>query len=153
MSDLITSEKLYLDDLTVGQKFSSASYVIEESEIIEFATKYDPQPFHTDSEAAKSTFFAGLAASGWLTASVTMRLLVDGGLPLAGGLIGAGCELSWTLPVRPGDTLTVESEVIEIVVSRSKPRGTVTVKSTTFNQDKKIVQLFTSRVVVSKRPA
>jgi acyl dehydratase len=151
MTESSLSQKLYLDDLTLGQKFISATYVIEEAEIIEFASKYDPQPFHTDREAAKTSFFGGLAASGWLTASVTMRLLVDGGLPIAGGLIGAGCELSWTLPVRPGDTLSVESEVVEIVPSRNKPRGTITVRSTTFNQDKKVVQLFTSRVIVSKR--
>src|SRR5262245_1563118 len=102
---------LFLEDLSVGQQFRSGSHAVSAEEIREFAARYDPQPFHLDDAAAKTTFFGGLAASGWLTASVAMRLNVEGGLPIAGGVIGLGGELSWPKPVRPGDTIHVESEV------------------------------------------
>src|SRR5262249_20315750 len=111
-------KRLYLDDLTVGHRFVSGTHVIDEAEIKAFAKKFDPQPFHLANAAAKSTMFAGLAASGWHTAAITMRLLVDAGLPLAGGIVGAGGTLEWPSPVRPGDTLQVESEVLEIKPSR-----------------------------------
>src|SRR5215510_10155027 len=127
-----SSNPLYLDDLRVGQRFASKTHVIDERQIMAFAREFDPQPFHLDAETAKHTLFAGLAASGWHTAAITMRLLVEGGLPLAGGIIGAGGEISWPKPTRPGDTLAVTSEVVEIVPSRSRPdRGTVTVRSET----------------------
>ena len=107
--------KLYLDDFSVGQVFRSGTRPVTEAEIKAFAQQYDPQPFHLDHEAAKATMFGGLAASGWHTMALTMRLLVDGGAPIAGGIIGAGGEdLRWPRPVRPGDELTVESEVLEI---------------------------------------
>ncbi|HEV2989670.1 MAG TPA: MaoC family dehydratase [Candidatus Angelobacter sp.] len=143
---------LYLEDLYVGQRFTSDSYRIEEDRIKAFATEFDPQPFHLDEAAAKGTVFGGLAASGWHTAAVAMRLLVDGGLPLGNGIIGLGGELAWPNPTRPGDTLHVESEVIDIVPSRSKPnQAIVKIKSTTLNQDGQPVHIFTSKVLVFKR--
>ena len=97
------------------------------SQIKAFARQFDPQPFHLDEHAAKETFFGGLAASGWHVAALTMKLLVEGGAPFAGGLIGAGSEIAWPKPTRPGDVLQVTSEVLEITPSRSRPdRGMVT---------------------------
>jgi acyl dehydratase len=146
-------EGLYLDDLHVGQRFTSHTHLVSEEQIKAFAREFDPQPFHLDAEAAKSSLFAGLAASGWHTAAITMRLLVEAGLPLAGGIIGAGGELSWPKPTRPGDTLTVTSEVVEIVPSRSRPeRGTVTVRSETRNQRDEVVQTLLARLIVPRRP-
>ena len=145
---------LYLDDLHLGQKFVSGTYQINEAQIKAFAREYDPQPFHLDNEAAKQTVFAGLAASGWHTAAIAMRLLATGGLPLANGVIGTGGDLQWPRPTRPGDTLHVESEILEIVPSRSKPnQAMVKVKSVTLNQNGEAVHMFTSKVVVFKRPA
>ncbi len=142
---------LMLDDLSVGQKFLSAEYKLEEPELVEFASKYDPQAFHTNAESAKNSFFEGLAASGWQTASITMSLFV-GSFPIAGGLIGAGADLTWTRPVRPGDTLKVETEVMEIKPSRSRPeRGMVTVRSVTSNQAGETVQILVSRVIVPRK--
>ena len=149
-----TAEKVfYLDDLAVGQRFSSASRTLGAEEIKAFAREYDPQPFHVDEEAAEGTFFHGLAASGWHAAAIAMRLLVDGGLPIAGGIIGAGGEISWRKPIRPGDTLHVVSEIVEVTPSRSKPdRGTVVARSHTINQNGEIVQTFTARLIVPRRP-
>ena len=96
---------LYLEDLHVGQRFTSGSYLMEKARIREFAAEFDPQPFHLDESAAGETIFRGLAASGWHTAAVTMRLLVTGGLPFANGIIGLGGEVAWPRPTRPGDTL------------------------------------------------
>lgn len=145
---------LYLEDLYVGQRFSSGSYQMDEGRIKEFAAEFDPQPFHLDDAAARQTVFQGLAASGWHTAAVAMRLLVTGGLPLGNGIIGMGGDLQWPKPTRPGDTLHVESEVLEIVPSRSKPnQAVVKVRSTTLNQAGEAVHQFTSKVLVFKRPA
>ena len=96
----------YLDDLQVGQRFVSGTHLIDEKQIVAFASQFDPQPFHLDAEAAKHTLFAGLVASGWHTAAITMRLMVDGGLPIAGGLVGAGGECAWPKPTRPGASCT-----------------------------------------------
>jgi acyl dehydratase len=147
-------DTLYLEDLTVGQTFVSSSLTITANEIIAFAGKYDPQPFHLDDEAAKRTLFGGLAASGWHTAALTMRLLVQGGgTPLAGGIIGGGGEIAWPRPTRPGDTLHVEAEVVEIIPSRSKPdRGMVLMRNRTLNQNGEEVQVFTAKLVVPRRP-
>jgi len=112
---------VYLDDLQVGQRFTSGTYVIEEAQIKAFASEFDPQSFHLDETAAQASIFKGLAASGWHTAAVAMRLLVDGGLPFAHGLVGLGGEVAWPRPTRPGDTLRVESEIVEIRPSRSNP--------------------------------
>jgi acyl dehydratase len=144
----------YLDDLSVGQRFTSDAKLVTEEEVLRFAREFDPQPFHTDPVAAKETFFQGLAASGWHTMAMTMRLMVDRGLPVAGGIIGAGGEISWPMPTRPGDTLTVDSEVVEIKPSRSRPdRGMVTVRSETKNQRGEIVQVLVAKLVVPKKPA
>jgi len=145
-------DRLYLEDLKVGQRFSSRSHALDEEQIKTFAAQFDPQPFHLDGAAAKDTLFAGLAASGWHTAAITMRLLVDGGAPIAGGVVGAGGEISWPRPTRPGDVLTVESEVVEVMPSRSKPdRGMVTIRSETRNQRGEVVQLLLAKVVVPRR--
>ena len=142
----------FLEDLRVGQQFESGSYTVREAQIKAFAHEFDPQPFHLDDGAARRTLFAGLAASGWHTAAITMRLMVDGGAPIAGGIVGAGGELSWPMPTRPGDTLRVVSEVVAIVPSRSRPdRGMVTVRSETLNQRDQVVQVLTAKLVVPKR--
>jgi acyl dehydratase len=144
--------RLYLDDLQVGQRFRSGSHAVDEAQIKAFARRYDPQPFHLDDEIAKSTMFGGLAASGWHTAAITMRLLVGGGAPIAGGIIGAGGEISWPQPTRSGDILHVESEVLEVKPSRSRPNsGMVTVRSETRNQRGEIVQVLTAKLIVPRR--
>ncbi len=143
---------LYLDDLRVGERFVSSTHLIDEQQIIAFASQFDPQPFHLDAEAAKHTLFGGLVASGWHTAAITMRLLVEGGLPIAGGLIGAGGECAWPKPTRPGAVLQVESEIVELRPSRSRPdRGMATVRSETRNQLGEIVQVLVSKLVVPRR--
>ena len=142
----------YLDDLRVGQRFAGGSHAVDAAQIKAFARQFDPQPFHLDDEAAKSTLFAGLAASGWHTAAITMRLLVEGGAPIAGGVIGAGGEIGWPRPTRPGDILRVESEVLEITPSRSRPdRGMITLRTETRNQRDEVVQVLTAKVVVPRR--
>ncbi len=145
--------RLYLEDLRVGQRFASGTHAVDESQIRAFATEFDPQPFHLDHQAARASLFGGLAASGWHTAAITMRLLVDSGLPLAGGIVGAGGEISWPKPTRPGDVLRVESEVLEIRPSRSRPdRGMATIRSDTRNQQDEVVQTLVARLVVPCRP-
>jgi acyl dehydratase len=145
---------LYLDDIQVGQKFGSDSYALDEAQIKAFATQFDPQPFHLDEQAASDSLFGGLAASGWHTASITMRLLVTSGAPIAGGVIGAGCEINWPIPTRHGDILSVESEVLKVAASRSRPdRGIVTICSRTHNQSGEVVQVMTAKLVVFRRPA
>ena len=147
-------EPVYLDDLSVGQTFASGPYVMEELRMKSFAAEFDPQPFHMDDAAAEESIFRGLAASGWLTAAATMRMLVKGELQIAGGLVGLGVEINWPRPTRAGDTLNVTSEIIEIVPSRSKPnRGVVKVRHTTFNQKGEPVQIFTANLLVFKKPA
>jgi acyl dehydratase/ribonuclease HI len=143
---------VYLDDLHVGQKFSSGTYRMDAARMKSFAAEFDPQPFHLDDAAARESRFLGLAASGWHTAAATMRLLVTGGLPFAGGMVGLGGEITWPNPTRPGDTLRVESEILEIRPSRSKPnQGIVTVRSTTFNQNGEQVQVLISKILIFKR--
>src|SRR5882757_8759213 len=148
------SGKLYLDDLAPGQTFrGTAETLVDEAAIKAFAKQFDPQPFHLDHDAAKATMFGGLAASGWHTAAMTMRLLVNDGPPLAGGVIGAGAEeIRWPRPVRPGDRLRIESEVLEMRPSRSNPKqGIVKVRTTTFNQHDEPVQIFTGNLIVPRR--
>jgi acyl dehydratase len=147
-------DRLFLDDLSVGQRFTSGTYRVDEAEIFAFARHYDPQPFHLDDAAARGTLFGGLAASGWHTAAITMKLQVESGLPVAGGIIGAGGEFAWPGPTRPGDVLRVETEVVEIKPSRSRPdRGMATVKSETRNQRDEVVFALTARLIVPRRPA
>jgi acyl dehydratase len=145
------TKHLYLEDLSVGMTFTAGPETISEAEIIAFAKNYDPQPFHADPEAAKNTVFKGLAASGWQTMGLTMRMLVKSA-PLAGGLIGFGGEISWPKPTRPGDALTIECELIEITPSRSKPNQAVlTLRTTTKNQNGETVQILTSKNLAFKR--
>ena len=145
-------KELYLDDLHVGQRFNSGSYVMEAARIKEFAAEFDPQPFHLDEAAAEASVFKGLAAGGWHTAAVAMRLLVNGGLPFANGIVGLGGEIAWPKPTRPGDTLHLESEIVEITPSRSKPQqGIVTVRSTMLNQRGEPVYLLTAKLLVLRR--
>ena len=146
-------DRLHLEDLRVGQRFTSRTHALDAARIKAFAGRFDPQPFHLDEEAAKGTLFAGLAASGRHTAALTMRLLVEGGAPIAGGVIGAGAEIGWPRPTRAGDVLRVEGEVLEVRPSRSRPdRGTVTPRSETRNQRDEVVQVLTARLVVPRRP-
>jgi len=145
-------EKYYLEDLSAGQRFTSPTLTVTEAEIKAFAGQFDPQPFHLDDEAAKHTLFGGLAASGWHTAAMTMRMLVEGGAPLAGGIIGGGGEIAWPRPTRPGDVLHVEAEVIEVIPSKSKPdRGMVMFRSETKNQNGDAVQITIMKLVVPRR--
>lgn len=148
------SGKYHLEDLHEGQEFVSASHEVTAEEIKAFAAAFDPQPFHTDEAAAEGSFFGGLAASGWHTAALSMRLLVTGGgLPLAGGVIGAGGELAWPRPTRPGDVLTVHCRIETITPSRSKPdRGMLKVRMETRNQRGETAQLFLVDVVAFRRP-
>ena len=144
----------YLEDFTVGQTFGSGRLRIDEEQIKRFASEFDPQPFHLDDEAARNTMFRGLAASGWHTAALTMRLLVEGELKPAGGIVGAGIdELRWPHPVRPGDELRVESEVLEVRPSKSRPgQGMIKVRSTTLNESGEAVQIFVGNLVVPRKP-
>jgi acyl dehydratase len=144
----------YLEDFTVGQTFGSGRLRITEPQIKAFAAEFDPQPFHLDEEAAQQTFFRGLAASGWHTAAVTMRLLVDSELKPAGGVIGAGFEeFRWPKPVRPGDELHIESEVLDVRPSRSRPnQGLVKLRTRTLNQNSEAVQVQVANLVVPRRP-
>jgi acyl dehydratase len=146
---------LYLEDLAPGQTFRSGSVTVDAARIKAFAAEFDPQPFHLDEQAAAGSLFGGLVASGWHTAALTMRLLVEGDLKLAGGLIGAGVEeIRWPRAVRPGDTLHVESEVLEVRPSESKPdRGIVRLRSTTMNQDGQPVMVQVANLIVPRRPA
>ena len=139
---------LYLEDLHVGQCFAAGPAAIKS-----FAAEFDPQPFHLDEAAAKTTLFKGLAASGWHTAVLTMRMLTEGGLPIATGVIGVGGEIAWPRPVRPGDELRAESEVLEITPSRSKPgQAVVKVRTTTTNQNGEAVQILTAKLFAFARP-
>jgi acyl dehydratase len=140
------ADGLFLEDLRVGQRFSSGAHTVDSAQIKAFAAQFDPQPFHLDGEAAKPTLFGGLAASGWHTAAITMKLLVESGLPLSGGSIGSGGEISWPKPTRPGDTLSVVSEIEEVTPSRSRPdRGMIRVRSETRNQRGETVQVLHDR--------
>jgi len=143
---------LYLEDLRIAQRFVSGAYQIDEEQIRAFAEQFDPQPFHLDAAAAKATFFGELVASGWHTAAITMRLLVESGLPIAGGIIGAGGEIRWPKPVPPGAVLRVETEILEMRPSRSRPdRGLVTIRSETRDQFGEVVQVLVAKLVVPRR--
>ena len=144
----------YLEDFAVGQTFGSGRLRIDKDRAIAFAAEFDPQPYHLDEDAALRSIFGGLAASGWLTAAVTMRLLVDGDLKPAGGILGAGFdEFHWPRPVRPGDELRLESEILEVRPSKSRPeQGLIKVRTTTFNQNGDAVQIQVANLVVPRRP-
>src|SRR5690242_284369 len=144
----------FLEDFAVGQTFYSGRVRIDKERIRTFGAEFDPQPFHLDEECARDTIFRGLAASGWHTAALTMRLLVESELRPAGGIVGAGFdELRWPRPVRPGDELHVESEILEVRPSKSNPvQGLIKVRTTTFNQNNEAVQVSVGNLVVQRRP-
>ena len=146
---------LYLEDFAVGQTFGSGRLCVDEERIKAFAAEFDPQPFHLDEEAARGSIFRGLAASGWHTAAMTMRLLVESELKPAGGIIGAGFdEFRWPRPVRPGDELRTQSEVLEVRPSRTHlNQGLIKVRVTTLNQKDEAVQIVVVNLVVPRRPA
>lgn len=151
----INRSPLYYEDLAVGQIYRTKALTVDADAIKAFAANFDPQPFHLDEAKAANTFFGGLAASGWHTAALTMRLLVTEGAPIAGGIIGVGMdELRWPRPVRPGDRLRLESEVLETRLSRSRPeQGLVKMRTTTLNQNDEPVQIIVANLVVPRRTA
>lgn len=146
---------LYLEDFEAGQTFRSGRIRIEADRIKSFAAEFDPQPFHLDERAAADSIFRSLAASGWHTAALTMRLSLESDLKPAGGIVGAGFdELRWPRPVRPGDELRIESEVIEVRPSKSRPdQGVIKVRTTTLNQNDEPVQVSVGNLIVLRRPA
>lgn len=153
VSDGSALEPLWLDDIHVGDEFRTGAYDLSAEAIIDFATQWDPQPFHLSEATAADTFFQGLAASGWQTAGITMRLLVTTGLPLATGIIGANIELAWPTPTRPGDRLHVELTVTDVKVSKSNPtRGFITTAYDTLNQSGDVRQRTTARLLAFKKP-
>ncbi len=145
----------YLEDFAAGQVFNTGRLRIDKEQIFAFARQFDPQPFHVDEEAARQSPFQGLAASGWHTAALTMRLMVDGEMKPAGGILGVGFdELSWPRAVRPSDELRARSEILEVRPSKSKPdRGMIRVRTTTLNQNDEPVMVFTGNLLVPKRAA
>lgn len=145
----------YFEDFAPGQKYRGATRLrVEAARVKSFAAEFDPQPFHLDEAAARETLFKGLAASGWHTAAMTMRLLVESDLKPAGGIVGAGFdELRWPRPVRPGDELHVEVEVLAVRPSQSRPgQGMVKLRTTTVNQHGEAVQIAVGNLVVPCRP-
>lgn len=144
----------FFEDLTVGLTFRSATATVAAEGIKSFAAQFDPQAFHLDEDAAQRSLFAGLAASGWHTAAIAMRLLVESDLRPAGGTIGAGVEdLRWPKAVRPGDVLHLEGEVIDARASRSRPElGIVKLRATAYNQLNEPVQIWTPVLMVRRRP-
>jgi acyl dehydratase len=146
--------KQYLEDFAARQVFRSDRLKVDKKQIVTFASQFDPQPYHLDEEAASKSVFKGLAASGWHTAALTMRLLVQSEFQPADGILGVGFEeLSWPRPVRPGDELRVESEILEVRPSESRAdRGMIRVRITTFNQNNQPVQIFTGKLLVPRKP-
>jgi acyl dehydratase len=144
---------LYLEDLSAGDRFESESYEITDENIVAFAEHYDPQPFHLSDESAQDSFFESLAASGWQVGSITMRLIAKS-LPIASGVIGGGVTLRWLTPTRPGDVLHVETEILEVIPSKSKPdRGVVKIHAKTINQNGETRQTFDSSLLVFRASA
>ena len=145
--------KRYLEDFTVGQTFGSGRLKVDKDQIKAFAAEFDPQPFHLDENAARDSIFSGLVASGWHTAALTMRLLVESEIAPEGGIVGAGFdEFRWPRPVRPGDELRIESEVLEVRASRSRPlQGLIKLRTTTLNQMDEAVQIQIANLVVPRR--
>src|SRR5437899_8415542 len=144
----------YLEVCAMGQLFGSGRLRIDGERALAFAAEFDPQPFHLDEAAARRSIFGGLTASGWHTAAVTMRLLVETELKPAGGIVGASFDdFRWPRPVRPGDELRVESEVLEVRPSKSRPdQGLIKVKTTTLNQNGEAVQISVGNLIVPRRP-
>ena len=145
---------LYLEDFHVGLRTSGGSHSLDVAQIKAFAGEFDPQPFHLDEAAADKSIFGGLCASGWHTAALTMKLITQVKPPIAGGIIGAGAELNWPTPARPGDVLRVECEALEVRPSRSKPdRGIVLMQIRTLNQHDEVRQDLKAKLLVFRREA
>ena len=144
---------IWLEDFAPGQKYVSGTLRVDAAAIMAFAAQFDPQPFHLDEVAARGSFFGSLAASGWHTAALSMRLLVESGFRPAGGIIGSRAdELKWPRPVRPGDELRVESEVLEVRASSSRPgQGFIKCRTTTLNQNDEPVQVLVMNLMVQAR--
>jgi acyl dehydratase len=144
----------YLEDYAVGQIYKSGRMKVDAEAIKRFAAEFDPQPFHLGEDTAKGTFFGSLAASGWHTAALTMRLLVESDLKPAWGIVGAGGEIGWPRPLRPGDEIRIESEIVEARPSKSKPdQGLLKVRTTTLNQKDEAVQVLVANLFLPRRPA
>jgi acyl dehydratase len=143
----------YFEDLKKGALFLSAPFHVTEEGIIDFADQYDPQAFHLDPEKARRSVFGGLAASGWHTAAITMRLFVQT-VDFAEGAIGLGVdELRWPVPVRPGDELRVQTEIVDVRASKSKPdHGIIRLRNMTTNQRGEVVQTMEAGALVPRRP-
>lgn len=147
----VTEIGLYLEDLQLGDRFVSEQHALDCQQIIAFARQFDPQTFHLDEQVAELSLFGDLAASGWHTAAITMKLLTSS-LPLAVGIIGTGGEIDWPQPTRADDVLHVESTVTKITQSRSKPdRGMLQLEILTKNQHGEALQRLTSNLVVMRR--
>jgi acyl dehydratase len=144
----------YLEDYTVGQVFGSGTATVDADRIKSFAAEFDPQPFHLDEVAASTSLFRGLAASGWHTAALSMKLLVESELRPAGGIVGAGGEeIRWPRPTRPGDVLTCVCEILETRPSQTRPeQGLIKVRLTTLNASRQEVQLLVMNLLVKRRP-
>jgi acyl dehydratase len=142
----------YFEDLKAGDRFKSGTYKVTEEQIVSFAREFDPQPFHLDPAVARQPMFKGLIASGWHTAAITMRLFVQT-LNFAEGAIGLGVdELRWPNAVRPGDVLQVETELVDLRESRSKPsHGIVRIRNVTTNQRGEVVQTMFASALVLRR--
>ncbi|CAD6556589.1 hypothetical protein LMG27952_06145 [Paraburkholderia hiiakae] len=149
----VSGSERYLEDFAEGQTFRSGRLRIDKERVLAFAAEFDPQPFHLDEATARDSIFGGLAASGWHTAAVTMRLMIETGLKPAGGFVGAGLdECRWPRPVRPGDELRVECEVLEVRPSKSRPeQGLVKLRTTTLNQDDESVLVHVVNMIVPRR--
>jgi acyl dehydratase len=144
----------WFDDLKLGMRFASDKLTVTKEDILRFAAEFDPQPFHTDEVAAKSTILNGIAASGWHTAAIAMRLAITARPFGPHPLLGAGVDdLRWMKPVRPGDTLHLEGEVVELIPSRTKPQGIARIKWTAYNQSGEAVYTFNPIAIVPSRPA
>ena len=150
----MSGEMYYLEDVQVGQRFHSDSYLVTEEAMIAFAREFDPQPFHLEQAAAEASVFQGLAASGWHTAAIAMRLLMTGPVRFAGGAIGLGVdELRWPVAVRAGDTLRLATEIMEVRPSRSKPtHGIIRIRNVATNQNGETVLSYTANALVQRRP-
>ncbi|PWC33155.1 MaoC family dehydratase [Azospirillum sp. TSO35-2] len=145
----------YFDDVSVGDRFQGGPLEVSEAEIIAYAERFDPQPFHLDPQAAKDTLFRGLAASGWHTAGMTMRMIVGSNAELAGGYVGMGVDsIAWPKPTRPGDVLRIEMEVLDARRSAKRPdQGVLRVKTTTLDQADEVVQVMVANLLAPARPA
>lgn len=149
----VREDGLWLDDLAEGMTFRSDTYEVTEAEVTEFASRFDPQLYHLDAERARGTFFGGLAASGWHTAAITMRLLATSGVAIATGVIGTGISLAWPSATRPGDVLHLDITIEKIIPSSSRPdRGSIMLSYQTVNQHGEIRQQTTGRVLAWRRP-